>query len=60
MHIIDKKIYRMGGKVVGGIAEMTVIFADGSIYCFKSDIRNGAPKPAAPNTEEWERRRIAS
>ena len=66
MHIIDKKIYRMGGKIIGGVAEVTVIFADGSIYHFKGDIKSGTgshsiiPKPDFANTPEREGRRIAS
>lgn len=66
MHTIDKKIYRMGGKIIGGVAKVTVIFTDGSIYYFKGDIksRTGShsiiPKPAFHSTPEQEGRRIAS
>ena len=66
MGMIDKKIYRMGGKIIGGVAEVTVIFTDGSVYYFKGNIRNGSgshsimPKPAFLNTPEQEGRRIAS
>ncbi|MBR3722382.1 MAG: hypothetical protein IKN12_06405 [Selenomonadaceae bacterium] len=63
MRIIDKKIRCMGGKIIGGIADITVIFTDGSIYRFKGDIRNGAGShsimPAIRNIEKSERRRAS-
>ena len=63
MRIIDKKIRCMGGKIIGGIADITVIFTDGSVYRFKGDVRNGAESHSViPNIykiEKTERRRAS-
>jgi len=62
MRVVDKKIRSMSGKTIGGIADITVIFADGNIYRFKGNIRNGAGSHSITSLEmlKKQKRRLAS